>query len=70
MEMRVQGAVHQRIRAWARRDSLVAMRRKARWYFANYDNYLESGQNGLDDEEALLWLQGKLTAWYEEGGST
>jgi hypothetical protein len=61
-------AVHQRIRCWARRDNLVAMRRKGRWYFADYDCRLESPESGLDDAEALLWLQDALVA-VEKGGA-
>jgi hypothetical protein len=65
---KTESAKHQRIRYWARRDSLVAMRRKGRWYFSDYSNYLQSDQNGLDDDEAELWLQDKLAAMHEEGG--
>jgi hypothetical protein len=62
---KTESAVSQRIRAWARRDSLVAIRRRGRWYFANFNNCLESDQNGLDDEEALEYLTGTG----EEGGA-
>jgi hypothetical protein len=62
-----ESAVHQRIRSWARRDELRAMRRKGRWYFANLYNYLVSDESGLDDEEALLWLQDKLATTAEGG---
>jgi hypothetical protein len=61
---KTEGAKHQRIRSWARRHKLVAMRRRGEWFFANFNNYLESPECGLDDEEALRYLRGD-----EEGGS-
>jgi hypothetical protein len=52
-------AVAQRIRHWARRDNLVALRRKGRWYFATYNNVLNSPEDGLTDDEALVYLNGE-----------
>jgi hypothetical protein len=64
-----EGAVHQRIRAWARRGDLIAWRRKGRWYFADCNNVLQSPEDGLGDEFAELWLEDQLAARSEEGGA-
>jgi hypothetical protein len=50
-------AVDQRIRAWAKRDELIAMRRRGLWYFA-HNNVLVSAEAGMNDEEAISFLKG------------
>ncbi len=45
------------IRRLAKPDNLIAMRRKGLWYFADERNYLQSPEQGLDDEEALAYLR-------------
>jgi hypothetical protein len=62
-----EGAVGQRIRDWARRLDLRALRRKGMWYFVNENNVLESWEHGLDDSEALEWLTNSLED--EKGGA-
>lgn len=64
-------AVAQRIRRLAKRQHLGATSRtkqhyhqfvyERRWWFANQNNWLLSPKTGLDDEEALEWLEQQPT---------
>lgn len=51
-----------RIRYFARRDDLVAIKRRRRWYFADYTNLLVSPEHGLNDDEALAFLADTLAS--------
>jgi hypothetical protein len=50
-------AIRMRIRRPARECELVATRSKGLWYFGDCNNYLQSPETGLDDAEALHFLQ-------------
>lgn len=46
------------VRRLARYDGLLAMksRKDGLWYFSDFDNRLQSPEQGLADAEALEWL--------------
>ncbi len=48
----------QRIRRLAAKDDLIAhkSRKDGMWYFTDFNNFLKSPEQGLDDEEALKFL--------------
>jgi hypothetical protein len=49
--------LERRIRRLAKQQELVAERRREMWYFADGRRILISPECGLDDEEALEFLQ-------------
>lgn len=51
-----EAALHKRIRNLAKRHNLGATRRKGLWFFSLPNNYLNSPESGLDDEEAIEYL--------------
>jgi len=44
------------IRREARKQNLTATSRKGLWYVADYNNYLQSPETGMDNKEALIFL--------------
>lgn len=48
----------QKIRRLAAKNDLVARksRKDGNWYFSDFNNYLRSPEQGLDDQEALAFL--------------
>jgi hypothetical protein len=52
-------AVASRIRRLAKKDNLIAQksRKDGKWYFADLNNFLMSPEQGLDDLEALAFLE-------------
>ncbi len=48
----------QKIRRLAAKDDLIAhkSRKDGKWYFSDFNNFLQSPEQGLDDEEALNFL--------------
>jgi hypothetical protein len=48
----------QRIRRLAAKDDLIAhkSRKDGKWYFSDFNNVLQSPEQGLDDDEALGFL--------------
>jgi hypothetical protein len=54
-------ALASRIRRLARNDNLIAQksRRDGKWYFADLRNRLMSPEQGLDDMEAVAFLEGE-----------
>jgi hypothetical protein len=51
-------ALAMRIRRLAKKDNFIAhkSRKDGKWYFADFNNYLISPEQGLDDLEALDFL--------------
>jgi len=52
-------ALAERIRRLAKKDNLIAhkSRKDSKWYFADLNNFLISPEQGLDDLEALVFLE-------------
>ncbi len=48
----------QKIRRLAAKDDLIARksRKDGKWYFSDFNNFLRSPEQGLDDHEALGFL--------------
>jgi len=59
MELIPPEARAQRIRRMARRQDLTASkaRNNGVWYFADQQHWLQSPEAGLDDIEAIEWLE-------------